>query len=536
MAPLGRTPPSAGGQVGYVDAVPCQRVLVTGASGYIGGRLVPELLDAGYRVRCLVRTPAKLDDAPWSTGSRWCRATSPTATRSRAAMAGVDAAYYLVHSMGGVERLGGARPARRPRRSGTRPPTPGVGRIVYLGGLGATTTRAALARTCASRHEVGRVLADGPVPVTELRAAVIIGSGSASFEMLRYLVEVLPVMVAPKWVETRCQPIAVRDVLRLPRRRARPSRRAAGRVLEVGGPDVVHATAEMMQHLRRGGRAAAAPHRAGAGPVAEAVVAVGRAGHAAAAPAGPAAGREPGQRGGRRRPADQRRSSTTGRCSYREAVRAGARPHADREVLDELGRRRAPGHHARPTRCRPTRLGRRHGARPTCEEPTADASADAVFRTVEGIGGETRLVQRRAAVGIRGLVDKLVGGVGMRRGRRDPDRMRVGDAVDFWRVEALEPDRAGAPARRDEAARRGVARVAHRARGAGRARPAHHAPPAGDLPPARAWSGRAYWYALVPFHVLIFKQLCQRLADAAEQVEHEDARPAEVAPGGAEPA
>jgi uncharacterized protein YbjT (DUF2867 family) len=155
----------------------------------------------------------------------------------------MHAVYYLVHSMDGAGSSPSAT-ATPPRTSGTRPPRPGVQQLVYLGGLGVDGDD--LSHHLTSRHEVGRVLASGPVPVTELRAAVIIGSGSASFEMLRHLTEVLPVMVAPRWVSNRCQPIAVRDVLAylvgvldVPE--------ARGRVLEIGGPDVL--TYEQMMQL-----------------------------------------------------------------------------------------------------------------------------------------------------------------------------------------------------------------------------------------------------------------------------------------------
>lgn len=185
------------------------RVLVTGATGYIGGRLVPALLAEGHEVRCLARTPAKLADRTWRADAEVVAGDAEESDSVQAALTGIDAAYYLIHSMDGQGDF-----RERDRRAAEvfrdAAAAAGVGRIVYLGGLGSD----GLSDHLRSRHEVGRVLADGSVPVTELRAAVIIGSGSVSFEMLRHLVDVLPVMVAPRWVETRCQPIAIRDVLR----------------------------------------------------------------------------------------------------------------------------------------------------------------------------------------------------------------------------------------------------------------------------------------------------------------------------------
>lgn len=222
-------------------------LLVTGATGYIGGRLVPELLAAGHRVRCLARTPAKLDDAPWRDDVEVVEGDLSDPASVAGAMEGVDGCYFLVHSMGGEDDFA-ARDREVAATFRDAAAAAGVQRIVYLGGLGADDDPT-LSPHLASRHEVGRVLADGPVPVTELRAAVIIGSGSASFEMLRSLVEVLPVMVTPKWVGNRCQPTAISDVLTY-LVRVVDSPAAAGRVLEVGGPDVV-TYAEMMRTYAR---------------------------------------------------------------------------------------------------------------------------------------------------------------------------------------------------------------------------------------------------------------------------------------------
>jgi uncharacterized protein YbjT (DUF2867 family) len=213
------------------------QVLVTGATGYIGGRLVPELLAAGHRVRCVARTPAKLDALPWRDDVEVVKADADDGESLGAAMEGCDAAYYLLHSMG---TSGDEAFADRDRRLAETfrdaAAAAGLRQLVYLGGLGVDDDPS-LSPHLASRHEVGRVLAAGPVPVTELRAAIIIGSGSASFEMLRHLTDVLPVMVAPRWVRTCCQPIAIRDVL-VYLAGVLGNEAAMGRVLEIGGPDI----------------------------------------------------------------------------------------------------------------------------------------------------------------------------------------------------------------------------------------------------------------------------------------------------------
>ena len=187
--------------------------LVTGATGYIGGRLVPELLAAGHRVRVMARRPESLRDHPWAGHVEVVAADAADEESLRRAMAGVDVAYYLIHALGtaGFER---DRPGERASASAGRPRRRACGRLVYLGGLAPDVPAEELSPHLRSRVEVGDVLLDSGVPTAVLRAAVIIGSGSASFEMLRYLTERLPAMITPRWVDTRIQPIAIRDVLR----------------------------------------------------------------------------------------------------------------------------------------------------------------------------------------------------------------------------------------------------------------------------------------------------------------------------------
>src|SRR3954454_12437154 len=206
-----RPEPSARRLIDMAETVAPKTCLVTGATGYIGGRLVPELLAAGHRVRVMTRAPESVRDQPWSGRVQVVRADAADVDAVAAACAGVDVVYYLVHALGSgpeFEEIDGRTAgvmARSVREAG-------VGRLVYLGAL--VPEEEELSPHLRSRTEVAELLLGSGVPTVVLRAAVVLGSGSASFEMLRYLTERLPVMVTPRWVHSRIQPIAVRDVLR----------------------------------------------------------------------------------------------------------------------------------------------------------------------------------------------------------------------------------------------------------------------------------------------------------------------------------
>ena len=271
---------------------------------------MPELLAAGHTVRCLARNPAKIGDEEWADRVEVVQGDVTDAASLAGAMDGVDAAYYLVHSMGG-----GADFSARDREAAAHVPRRGGhGRrssASCTSAASAATTTRTLSRHLQSRHEVGRVLADGPVPVVELRAAIIIGSGSASFEMLRYLVEVLPVMVTPRWVHNRCQPIAIRDVLTylvaaLDVDAARASGGHGPKVLEIGGPDVLTYLDMMLTYAEVAGLRT---RRILPVPVLSPKLSSLWVGLVTplAGRAGPTAGREPRQRGRGRRPPGRRR-------------------------------------------------------------------------------------------------------------------------------------------------------------------------------------------------------------------------------------
>ena len=344
------------------------RCLVTGASGYIGGRLVPELLAAGYSVRCMARDPGKLSDRPWSGDVEVAAADALEGTGVRRALEGVDVAYYLIHSLGtGASFEQRDRDAAGIFADAAR--SAGVKRIVYLGGI-VSGDGSGLSPHLRSRAEVGDILLGGDVPVAALQAAVIIGSGSASFEMLRYLTERLPVMVTPKWVGTRIQPIAVQDVLRyLVGCAALPP--GVNRRFDIGGPDVL-TYAEMMRRYSERGRAAAAGSDSRAAAHAAVVVAMGRAGDAGAGRAGDAAGRIAQERGRVRRARHRRVCSgpARGPCASRPCHRAGPAAHPRGRGLHPLVLGRDARRSQRPASQRPVvgrwlaLCGRAHQCRP----------------------------------------------------------------------------------------------------------------------------------------------------------------------------
>ncbi len=481
------------------DLPPTPRVLVTGATGYIGGRLVPALLQRGARVRVLARTPAKLARAPWA--DRVEVVAGSLEGDLTAAFDGVDIAVYLVHSIGEgpewarLEATHAENFARAARAAGTR-------RIVYLGGLGRDDD--ALSAHLSSRHRVGQILAAGDVPTIELRAGVVIGSGSASFEMLRYLVEVLPVMVTPRWVTTRCQPIAVSDVLDLLAGAALDPAAAPG-ILEVGGPDVV-TYAEMMQ--RYAAVAGLAPRRLIPVPLLTPRLSSHWVGLVTPVPA-PLASElvESLINEVVVAPGEDHAAEILGRplVTFDEAVtralattRAGEAPtsftDADYSVYSAQATDPdwAGGTVRRDVRSR-----------------RVAASAEHAFAAVTSLGGATGWYAGTWLWRLRGLLDTLAGGPGLRRGR--PATLRVGDPLDFWRVEALEPDR------------RLVLRAEMRLPGA--AYLTFDVTPIDESScvltqtalfyPRGLW-GRLYWYGVAPFHVFVFPGLLAGLARSAE--------------------
>jgi uncharacterized protein YbjT (DUF2867 family) len=479
-------------------------ILLTGATGYIGGRLAPLLLGAGHRVRCLTRSPEKLRDVDWADGVEVVRGDALVREDLAAALAGVDLVYYLVHSIGSAGDFE-SEDRRAARNLVDAASAAGVGRIIYLGGLAPQGDQDASPHL-ASRAEVGQILLDGPVPAVVLQAGVIIGSGSASFEMLRYLTERLPVMVTPRWVTSRVQPIAVRDVLSYPLGSAGlPA--GTNRRFDIAGPDVL-TYAEMMQRYA----AIAGLRRRVIIPVpvlspwlsSQWVNVVTPVPKALAQPL-----------------IESLRNSVVAHehdldqyvdvspIGFDQAVRLALARIRNLDVATRWSDAAWPG---APSDSMPTDPSWSGGQAYRDERATVvDAPVEDVWRVVEGIGGERGWYSWTLAWAVRGLFDRLVGGVGLRRGRRHPDQLREGEPVDFWRVEAI--DRPGLLRLRAEMRLPGEAWLEFRVEPGDRPGTSVLHQNALFLP--RGLAGHLYWWGVTPFHGIVFGAMVRNLGAEA---------------------
>lgn len=464
------------------------RILVTGATGYVGGRLVEPLLAAGHEVVCLVRRPGSLDDRPWRDRVEVRIGDLLDPATLEKGLAGCDVAYYLVHSMG---RHGDFRRAERESANNfrTAAEAAGLSRIVYLGGMGSGR----LSEHLASRQEVGRLLAEGPVPVTELRAAVVIGAGSLSFEMLRSLTEVLPVMTTPRWVRTRCQPIAVEDLLTL-LENAAVDPDFGSKVLDIGGPDVLSYEQMMRVYAREAGlrRRLIIPV-----PVLSPGLSSLWVGLVTPLPAATA------------RPlvSSLRNEVAVGDDRFLELLGHSPIPFAEavRRALAPPGR--SSDDPAAPQPGDPPWSGGvvyREVREAVCQAQPETLAAE--FRT---IGGSRGYYTANWAWKLRGLFDRIVGGPGLRRGRRHPEELESGEAIDFWRVEQVDGN---SLLLRAEMKMPGIAKLRFAAEeepeGSRLVQTATFRP--------RGLSGRLHWFALFPIHRLILSRMARAIAAAAE--------------------
>jgi uncharacterized protein YbjT (DUF2867 family) len=476
------------------------RVLVTGATGYIGGRLVPQLLAAGHRVRCFAREPARL--AGRFDGIEVAAGDLFDGDALNAALQGCAVAYYLVHSMSDDRHDFARRDREGARLFGTAAAKAGVERIIYLGGLGQDGGDEKLSPHLRSRHEVGNELRAGGVPVTEFRAAIIVGSGSVSFEMLRYLTERLPVMITPKWVRTRAQPIGIRDVLAyLVAALSTPE--STGRIVEIGGADVL-TYRELMLHyaaIRGLKRRIITVPVFSPGLSSRWIHFVTPIPSAIARPLVEGLFNEVIVRD------DTARTLFPAivPIGYDEAVRRALNRYQstgpETTWFDAFDVKTLPGEFA----------GAEQGMLIDRRERESTASPQAVFRVFSSLGGTKGWLYADWLWELRGVIDRLAGGIGTRRGRRSATTLRPGDAVDFWRVEAYRPSEL--LRLRAEMKLPGYAwlqfEAVPRENGGTCLRQTAFFDPRGAF-------GIAYWFSVLPFHEFIFGNMATRIVREAE--------------------
>ena len=471
-----------------------ERILLTGATGYVGGRLLRKLEESARPVRCMVRRPETL------TG----RVAEQTEVvygdvldldSLGEALTGVTTAYYLVHSMAssgqfaGADRRGAKNFARAARKNGVK-------RIVYLGGLGAEHD---LSVHLESRHEVGRILHESGVQTIEFRASVIIGSASVSFEIVRSLVDRSPLLLIPRWVASRTQPIAIEDVLAY-LLAALDLEFEESRLFEIGGPDRVAYADLMREYARQVGLRRAVARVPFATPrisglwltlVTPVYASIGRA------------------------LIESLRNDTLVRDgSAREIF--SIRPRGVSQAIERaLANEDTEFAETRWSDALSAHQGRNWGGVKLGQRAVASrkievaASPEQTFAPIQRIGGKTGWYYANGFWRLRGLMDTIVGGVGLRRGRRDPIRLAVGDTLDFWRVEAFEQDR--------------LLRLSAEMKTPGRiwlqfevdaAQTGATVCQTAIFDP-HGLAGLAYWYALYPVHYLIFAGMLRRIRQAA---------------------
>jgi len=482
------------------------KVLVTGATGYVGGRLVPKLLEQGYSVRVLAREPHRLDGVPWHDDVEIIQGDLQVRSDVARAVSAVDVVYYLVHSMSSagdfevIERRVATLVAEEAKSAQVK-------RIVYLGGL---HPKGKLSRHLGSRKEVGEILLASGVPTIALQAGVIIGSGSASFEMIRHLTEILPAMPAPKWVRNKIQPIAIRDVLHyLVKSAELPPE--INRALDIGGPDVFRYFELMNGYAKEAGLKErlilALPvlspwlasqwvnlvtpiPRSLAVPIIESLL------HDAVMK--------------NHDIDDVIPPPAEGLTGFRRSVELALVRMRLGEVETSWRNTEVIGAPSDPLPSDPEWAG--HTVYTDSREVTVAAPSDELWKVVESIGGDNGWYSLPVAWAARGLLDKLVGGVGLRRGRRDPNKLVTGDALDFWRVEKIE--RGTFLRLRAEMKLPGLAWLEFTVTPVSED---HSTLSQRAIFFPQGLGGRLYWFAVTPLHGIVFAGMARSMGKAAEQ-------------------
>lgn len=478
------------------------KVLLTGVTGYIGSRLLPRLIADGHEVSCMVRDLSRVEPSRFEAAD-WICADALNLKSLESAFTGIEAAYYLIHSMNSGSEFEG-RDRIAAQNFATQAKKARVQRLIYLGGLGSSGPE--LSKHLQSRQETGKILREFGPPVTEFRAAVIVGAGSVSFEMIRYLAERLPVMICPKWVTTRCQPVAIRDVLSY-LAAALKVNDSAGRTIEIGGADIHTYGSMMLTYAELRGlrrfliRVPVLTPRLSSYWV-DLVTPI------------PASMSRPLIEGLKNEVICHDTLAKTlfpdiQPLEYREAVRL-ALGRLNAGDLESIWSGSVSSTESRTPP--PVLLKTTEGMIIDARESPVNAPASLVYRVLSRLGGDQGWFYANVLWHLRAILDRLAGGVGMRRGRRDPNILRIGEPVDFWRVEAVEPDR--------------LLRLHAEMKLPGRAWLQFEVI---DKPDGRTYlrstaffeprglAGLLYWWVLYPIHVKIFNGLNRNIVRAAER-------------------
>jgi uncharacterized protein YbjT (DUF2867 family) len=478
------------------------QVLVTGATGYIGGRLVQRLLEAGYQVRVLARNASRLQDRPWKTQVEVVEGDVLIPETLNEAMQGVSAAYYLIHSMMDSDDFHN-RDLLAAKNFGIAAKAAGVNQILYLGGLG--DPEDGLSEHLNSRQQTGDALRQSGVPVTEFRAAVIVGSGSVSFEMIRYLTERIPVMICPKWVYTRVQPIAIRDVLQY-LVAAVDTLESLDKIIEIGGSDVMTYGDMMLEYAKvRGLRRYLIPV-----PVLTPRLSSYWVHWMTPIPAKISRPLIEGLHNEVivRNELAQKIFPQIKPIDYQTAVRLALARLEASQIESSWSDAIVSSRGDQPT----VQLKVTEGMIIERRIKLTYASPENVFAAFTSLGGEQGWPYMNWAWRLRGMLDRLVGGVGFRRGRRHPTDLRVGDALDFWRVEEVRSAQ--------------LLRLSAEMKLPGRAWLQYEVEPVkkyGSLLIQTAYfapkglGGFLYWYVLYPIHSLIFSGTISAIVVQAER-------------------